>query len=115
MKTRLTAASFGLAVAAALFLLVWPVYTGSVGGRPARATLLEINGPSVLIPVMFPVFLTLAPLLIRKQLVRIIATVLIGAFVVIAGFSIGILYLPAAVFMLLASSAPDSTRTGASP
>jgi hypothetical protein len=111
MKTRLTAASFGLAVAAALFLLVWPVYSGSVGGQPARATLIQINGPSVLIPVMFPVFLTLMPLLLRKQFVRIIVTVLIGAFVVLAGFSIGLLYLPAAIFMLIASSVPDSAKT----
>jgi ABC-type transport system involved in multi-copper enzyme maturation permease subunit len=103
MKTRLTGVSFGLALAAAIFLLVWPIYTGSNGKQTSHATLLQVNGPYILIPVMFPVLTTLIALLLRKQAVRIVATILLGGFAVIAGFTIGLFYLPAAIPMLPAS------------
>jgi hypothetical protein len=51
MKTRLTGVSFGLALAAAIFLLVWPAYTGFNGKQTSNATSLQVNGPSILIPV----------------------------------------------------------------
>lgn len=110
MKTRLTGVSFALAISAAIFLLVWPVYSGFNGSRPIHATLLQVNGPYVLIPVMFPVLTALTALLLRKQWVRIVATILIGGFVVIGGFTIGLFYLPAAILMLLASCVGDSAR-----
>jgi hypothetical protein len=44
VKTRLTAISFVVAMVAAIFLLVWPVYSGFHDGRPTRATLVQING-----------------------------------------------------------------------
>ena len=108
VKTRLTAVSFGLAIAAAIFLLVWPVYSGFNGDQPPHASLLQVNGPSAIIPVLFPVLTTLMPLLLRKQWVRIIATVLIGGFALIGGFSIGFFYLPAGIVMLLASCVVES-------
>ncbi len=55
MKTRLTGVSFGFATAGAIFLLVWPIYSGSNGDQPTHSTLLQANGPYALIPVMFPV------------------------------------------------------------
>jgi hypothetical protein len=110
MKTRLTGVSFGLALAAATFLVVWPTYSGSNGSRPAHATLLQVNGPYALIPVMFPVLTTLIALLLRKQGVRIAATILISGFALIGGFSIGLFYLPAAILMLLASCVADSAK-----
>ena len=110
MKTRLTGVAFGLALAAAIFLVVWPIYSGFNGSRPTRATLLQVNGPYALIPVMFPVLMTLIALLLRKQWVRIVATILISGFAVIGAFTIGLLYLPAAILMLLASCVADSAK-----
>ena len=104
MERWLTGASFGLAVAAAVFLLVWPVYSGFNDGHPTRATLLQVNGPGALI-VLFPVFVTLMPLLARKHWARIGATILTGGFAIIGGFTIGLFYLPSALVMLFAAGA----------
>jgi len=91
MKTRLTGAAFGLALAAAVFVLVW-------------------IGPSALIAAMFPVLTALAAWLLRKQAARIIATILIGGFALIGSFTIGLFYVPAAILMLLASCVDDSAK-----
>ena len=73
MKTRLTAISFVVAMVAAIFLLVWPVYSGFHDGRPTRATLVQINGAWVIVPVMFPVLLAFVPLVVPNQVVRVVA------------------------------------------
>jgi hypothetical protein len=75
MKTRLTAISFVLAMAAAIFLLVWPVYSGFDGRRPTHATLVQVNGGWVIGPVMFPVLVALVPLVVPRQAVRIVAVI----------------------------------------
>lgn len=108
MKTRLTAASFGLALAAAIFLLVWPVYSTFDGARTTHATLLQINGLFAIALVGFPVVIALLPLVFRKQAIRIVATVLVGGFSFISGASIGLFYIPAAVTMLAACVAPSA-------
>lgn len=110
MKTRLAAASFGLALAAAIFLLIWPVYTGFDGLRTTHATLLQVNGSRALLPVAFPVIVALLPLVFRMQAIRISAAIVIGAFSFIGGFSIGLFYVPAAVAMLLAACVDDSAK-----
>jgi hypothetical protein len=110
MKTRLTAVAFALSIAAAIFLLVWPVYSEFHAGRPTRATLVEINGEWVIVPVMFPVLVALVSLVVRKQVVRIIAAIVMGAFVFLGGMSIGLFYLPAGVLMLLAACVEDSAK-----
>lgn len=110
MKTRLAGVSFGLALAAAIFSIVWPIYSGFNGDKPTHATLLQVNGPYSLILVIFPVLTTLVALLVRKQGVRIAATVLVGAFALIGGFTIGLFYLPAAIMSLLASCVADSAK-----
>ncbi len=107
MKTPLTGVAFGLALLAAIYLLVWPAYSGFNRLQRTRATLLQVNGPYALIPVLFPVLTTLAALLLRKQWVRIVATILISGFVLIGGFTIGLFYLPSAILMWLASCVPD--------
>lgn len=107
---RLTAASLGLALAAAIFLLVWPVYSGFDGVRTTHATLLQVNGYWALVPVGSPVVIALLPLVFRKQALLIIATVLIGGFSLISGFSIGLFYLPSAVTMLLAACVSPAAR-----
>jgi hypothetical protein len=104
MRTQLTAISFGLAVAAAVFLLVWPAYTGFDGQRATHATLLQINRWWTVVPVMFPVLVSLIPLA-----VRVVAAVVMGVFGLIIG-SIGLFYLPAGILMLLAACVEDSAR-----
>jgi len=59
---------------------------------------------------MFPVLMTLIPLLLRKQWVRIVATILISGFALIGCFTIGLLYVPAAILMLLAACVADSAK-----
>ncbi len=110
MKTRLTAVSFGLALAAGIFLLVWPVYSGFDRGKPVHATALEVNGPSVILPVLLPVLLALLPLVFPKQAFRIIVTLVMFAFSLISGFTIGLFYVPAAIAMLLAACVADSAK-----
>jgi hypothetical protein len=120
MKTRLAATSLGLAIAAAVFLLVWPVYSVSVtrgvgiGQRPItsarRATLLQVNGSWAIIPVMFPVAIAALPVVFRKQPVRVIAMLLMSAFSIVAGMSVGTFYAPAAILMILSVCVADSAR-----
>jgi hypothetical protein len=96
-----------LAVTAAIFLLVVPVYWGPNGSR----TLIEENGQRGIALVMFPVLTAHLPVIFRKRVVRVIATVLIGSFVMIGSFTIGLFYLPAAIVMFLAScSEPSATN-----
>jgi hypothetical protein len=111
MKTRLTIASFGLASAAATFLLVWPVYSGFNGRNTTHAPLLQVNGSWAILPVLFPVFLAFLPVVaFRKQVLRITAAVVMLAFSFISGFTIGLFYVPAAIAMLLAACVADSAK-----
>ena len=114
MKTRLAALSLGLALAASTYLLVWPVYSGFHDHQPANMTLVAVNGPSVLIPVMFPVLVAALPLLFRKQVVRVAAAILIGGFSLVA-LSIGLFYLPAAILMVLAACVADTGELAETP
>jgi hypothetical protein len=107
---RLTIASFGLASVAAVFLLVWPVYSGFNGRHATHATLLQVNGPRVILPVLFPVFLAFPPLVFRKQALRIVAAAVMLAFSFVSGFTIGLFYVPAAIAMLLAACVRDSVK-----
>ena len=61
-------------------------------------------------PVMFPVLVALVPLLVRRQAVRIVAAIFMGAFVLISSFTIGMFYAPAGILLLLAACAEDSAR-----
>ena len=108
MRARLTAVSFGLAMAAAIYLLIGPAYSVSDGKRLTHATLLQFNGPWIIIPVMFPVLIALTPLVFRKQAVRIAAAIVMGAFALISGF--GLFYFPAAILMLLAACVEPSAK-----
>jgi hypothetical protein len=110
VKARLTAISFGLAAAAAVFLFVVPVYSGFRDHQTVRATLIEVNGAWAIIPVMFPVVVAFLPVLFRKQAVRIITAFIMLGFTIISGFSIGLFYGPAGIMMLLAACVDDSAR-----
>ena len=103
VKPWATAASFAFGAAAAAFLLMVPVYVGSYPNGRMSATLLQVNGPWAIIPVLFPAVLAFLALVFRKRVVRIVAAILIGGFTILSGFSIGLFYLPAATAMLLAA------------
>lgn len=59
---------------------------------------------------MFPVVLALLAVMFPKQVIRIITAVAISLFSIIAGFSIGLFYVPSALAMLLAVGVPDTAK-----
>lgn len=95
--------AFALAIVASVVLLLVPFYTQVkvTSGGPEQVThptLLEINGPSIFVPLLIPVVLTGLPLLIRGRArtpVSVVATVGLAIFVVIGSASIGWFYIPA--------------------
>lgn len=108
------------AIAALVVLLVVPVYWGrralvrfSSDGQVAerktdmRATLVSVNGPRAMVPLLFPVAVAVLPTLLRRSeerfLIEAIAALVLAAFTIIAGFSIGMFYLPSAASMVLAA------------
>lgn len=108
------------ALAASGFLLVAPVYRGvrriaTLGpAEPVeerelveQATLLAANGPWVLALLAAPVVLAAVPLLLRgrvgqRRSARVSAALLL-TFVLLTGFSVGLLYAPSALLMVLAA------------
>lgn len=110
MKTWLPRLSFALAIAAVIFLLITPAYTGFDGSRTTHATVLQVNGRQSLIPMLFPVIVALAALIFPTREVRIFAAVLMCGFTLLGAFTIGLLYLPAAIVMLItACNASDAS------
>ena len=84
----LAAISFALAVAASGLLLVLPTYSGWSSQSPfvqQHATLLQVNGPRAQVAVAIPVLIALIPVLLPKWWVRLVAGVVLGAFVGVAG------------------------------
>jgi hypothetical protein len=73
-----------------LLLLMMPVYSG---GR----TLLEVNGPRIWGILAIPMVIAMAPLIFPR--LKISAAVAMFAFALVAGFSIGFFYLPAAILL----------------
>ena len=118
----LTVTANVLALAAAIWLALGPAYqgesvaavaTGGVAGEPVRttATLIEVNGPRVLPLIFIPVILTalaaLAATILRADSVWrgplvLALAVLLSGLCVVALFSIGLLFLPAAIFLVFA-------------
>jgi hypothetical protein len=105
------------ALAASVALLWLPLYqglsvrtqTGAAWQRGAerRATLREVNGPAVYGLLAAPVGLAAIPLVLRRYRVwrrAVQATaVLLIAFVLLTGFSVGFFYAPSALAMAVAA------------
>lgn len=125
----LALAGFGAALFTSASLIVLPIYTTvrvsessdpSDGIGPvveeAGQTLLEVNGPQVLVPLAVPVALAAAPLAFPysrwRRVIQATAATLVSTFVVITGFSIGMAYLPSAV-LLFAAAALKTRNPGA--
>jgi hypothetical protein len=116
--TMLVGLSLLLALAAAGGLLVVPVYTGvratAVAPEAARATtelryatLVEVNGARVLPLLALPVVLAGLPLAFNSTGWRTVgragSALLLTAFALVTGFSIGLLFLPSAAAMIAAA------------
>jgi hypothetical protein len=98
-----------------LAALVLPFYSGSSSdGQTDHATLIEVNGGRVVFVLAFPVAITLIGFLFvhtrfaRPMLVGVAVLMWIGTF--LAAMTIGFLYLPADVALLVAIAAVPSHR-----
>ncbi len=76
--------------------------SGTLRQTRERVSLLEMQGPSALVPLSIPPLIGLLPLVLARRLVRLVAAGLLLLFAIVAGYSIGLFYLPAAVTMVLA-------------
>jgi hypothetical protein len=108
-RARLTAVSFALAMIAAMFLMIVPLYTSgrqdASGWHETHRTLVEVNGiRGIILPVFWPVAATLLAVLFQNQVLRIVAIVVTSGIVVLGILSIGIFYVPATITMLVAAS-----------
>lgn len=114
-----------LAVAAALLLAIAPTgssesvttdSTGTVTESVSHTTLVQSQGPGVLIVLAIPVVLTLAPLLVPPRLRRtvgLVCAVLLAALVILGALTIGIWFMPALIATLVASLGRRPTEAGA--
>ena len=120
-------AAFALALIPSAVLLVVPVYaaltesettsSGSPASSMSRGTLIQANGLWVLAVLFLPVVLTAAGLAARastqrRSVIRA-GALLLTAFVVLAGFSVGLLYLPSAVALWVAAIGPGRSGSHA--
>jgi hypothetical protein len=67
-----------------------------------HATLLDVNGPRVLVALAIPALIAMAPVLVPRFWVRIVAGLALATIAVVGGFSIGLFYAPSTIMMLLA-------------
>jgi hypothetical protein len=118
-RTASRAAVFAVVAAALVWVaaLVVPVYSGSSStGRSSRATLVDVNGPRVLVLLAIPIAIALIGLLaVTGRLPRSalpVACALMWMWTIITGFSVGLFYLPADVALIVAFAAmPPRRRT----
>lgn len=109
--------SFLLALAASTFLALAPVVAsvgetvgsdGSVETERSSSTLLEREGPGVLLVLAAPVAVSAVALLAggtsRARTAAGAAAALLLAFAVVAGASVGLFYLPAGIAMAVAAA-----------
>lgn len=90
----------------AVALSVIPVYASSTG---KRSTLVDVNGPAVVLVLLLPVLLAASPLLFRsggagQVLLAASCGTLLAVFCVLGGFTVGSYYLPAATLLLTAAA-----------
>jgi hypothetical protein len=82
---------FLVTAAVSVLLLILPVYNNS-------RTLFSVNGNRVFAVLAIPVMIALTPLAFDR--LKPTAAIAMSAFVMIAGFSIGLFYLPSAVLLI---------------
>jgi hypothetical protein len=117
--------AFFLGVAAVLWLLVVPTYSrvsesGVTGGNTTRTsgtgTILDANGFTLLGPLLVPIVLLVAPVIsqssVSRRAITAASAVFLTVFVVIASFSIGLMFLPAAATLWVAVPGSTSRPSG---
>jgi len=109
--------ALGSALLATTFYLVVPTYTsvtfsevspGVPEGVPTAVethqTLVQVNGPSALLPLAVPALMAALPVVFAARrwsgAITSAMAMLLSAFVLITGFSIGIAYFPSAMLLL---------------
>lgn len=106
-----------VAVAVTVVLLPYKSVTGdSDGNETVTVISLWEGGPSILVVLVAPVLIALAPLLARgrtRQPVAVTASVLLAVFAGAATFEVGPFFLPAAIVEVVAVCLP--TRRGTHP
>ncbi|HEX3299289.1 MAG TPA: hypothetical protein VHW68_04185 [Actinomycetota bacterium] len=109
--------ALGAAVVAALVVVFAPTYSSCTSGHAAchGASALAVNGPWIFVVVSVPVVLALIPVLINRPVTRVVATVLLWLFCVVALLTIGIFFLPAAILMTIAASRGDPVASVDAP
>lgn len=108
-----------LTIAASMFLAFQPVYAGVASdsngtSTETSATLVQVNGPSVLVLLAIPIAISLLPLFARGrawQPLSITAAILLGFWVFVGILSIGIFFVPA----MIAEAAAACLPTRATP
>lgn len=109
--------AFFWTVAVALFEVFGPSYrtassTSSVDTiTRGYKTGLEVNGSRVVFVVVIPVLLTIAPLLLQRRRVRIVSGGLLLIFCMVAAASIGLLFLPAALLLIVSGMAMQNAAS----
>lgn len=106
------------ALGVTVYLVRAPAYEGVEAFRDAgmaveqakvvRRTLLEVDGPGVLVPLLIPVILSALPLVrlasASRRCLAVISAVLLLGFVVVGVLSVGLFYAPSAMAMLVAAA-----------
>lgn len=89
-------AAVAYGVCAVLFLLFFPSMVVDGYSRP----LLQVLGPSMVLPVTLPVLLTALPAVVawRKALIAWIVAACLLVFIIATALSVGFIYLPSALF-----------------
>lgn len=116
-RSVLTAIPALWAVGVALYLLFAPTYETSVSTYgPSSiasrneirgyATLLDVNGPNILLVLSIPILVAFSPLAFRKhrRAALLGAGTLMLCFCILGALSVGMLYLPTALLLLLAGA-----------
>ena len=112
-----------LGVAASALLAFLPVYSGVTSDSngisiETSATLVQVNGPSVLILLAIPITISLVPLFTRGrawQPLSIAAAILLGIVVFLGILSIGIFFMPAMIVEVIAACLPTRAASPAVP
>jgi len=107
-----------LAAAGSLAAALLPSYTrATVTSEGLESitslTLLEVNGPTALIPLAIPVLLAALPLFTPRrgwQAASVVSAVLLVLFTAVAMFSLGTFYPPAAIVAIVGACLPTARR-----
>jgi hypothetical protein len=83
--------------------------------RSWGSTLADVNGPDTYLALAVPIVLTAVPLLVRRgragRAIAWASGALLAGFVLLAGFTIGLVYAPGAVAVLFAASRASASPT----